>query len=634
MNDFTVLHLSDLHISLSGKKLSMLMENLLKDIKEEMIFSENILIVVTGDIVDKAQYQNKDNVLIFFEKLKEILGDRVKHIYIVPGNHDKKRGILDGQILNEQFADSPELKKTLDENTDFYSGLWKYIRMSFDEYTELVDKIYKIFYQKGDGYEVSKRLFKDTYGVQIDKVNGKNVCVLQFNTVWSCTGENDERKIRIGKFQIEQIKKSYREKCEKLPDGEKIDLTIAIAHHPVSWLEGKEEDLIQSELLSNNGVLANVYICGHTHNRDVINWQNNRHSLTTLVSGIGWPDGSTDHPYAHTYSSYVFNLDVNSIDVYVRSSNDAMTFEPDFRIYTQKRNKEDNKIIMPINICKTQAYFKLSSVVNRSSKACYITEEIIRDLNGYVQLLENIRVRMQEGVFRMKYDVLEILGLYAIDNKKYTEKQLYELEEFWFKASTDDSIVLKIRKNDPQIFQMQFSAYLQYICTQINKGIQEFRDGTEVRVHFRQWKVDGDNYIQNCIYGKGADDYEMKPIPWGELLKEAFIRKRPLIASVNEMYCRESMERNRRKENGKWVDFITVIPAFEKNIYVQRDKKTGKINLKRPLLTFGITIYQKKDEVLLYLLDYLRIDKIVGEMIRDFLYYMPVDLKAYIDSNK
>lgn len=606
------------------------MENLLKDIEQEMKFSENILVVVTGDIVNQAQYQNRDNVLEFFTKLKGILKERVKHIYIVPGNHDRRRNVLDQQILNKEFGNASESDKSMYEEPDFYPELWKYIRMSFDEHAELVKEIYEIYYGKENKDEVSKRLFKDTYGVQIDKVNGKNICVLQFNTAWSCTGSNDERNIRIGKFQIEHIKESYRKKCEKLPRGEQVDLTIAIAHHPVGWLSGKEEDLIQAELLSNNSLHANVYICGHTHNRDVINWQNNRHSLTTLVSGIGWPDGSATHPYAHTYSSYVFNLDVNSIDVYVRSSNDALTFEPDFRIYTEQRNKEENKIIMPINICKTQAYFNLSSVVERSSKACYITEKIIKNLNGYVHFLENIRVRMQEGLFRMKYDIFENLVLYASKGNKHIEQQLYELEEFWFMESKDDAIARKIVKRNPQLFQTQFSGYLQYLCTQVCKGIYEFRDGTDVRVHFRQWNKDTDCYIQNCIYGRNAEHYEMKPIEWGELLEEAYRRKRPLIASVNEGYCKKSMEQNKKKDSGQWEDFITVIPEFVKNNYIQRNKKTGKIEQKRPLLTFGITIYEKEDKTLLYLLDYLRIDKIVGEMIHDFLYYMPIDLKEYI----
>ena len=90
MNDFTILHLSDLHMEQVRKK-NVLMENLLKDIADEMEYSNDILIVVTGDIVNKANYAGKDEILFFFSKLKEILKDKVRNIYIVPGNHDKKR---------------------------------------------------------------------------------------------------------------------------------------------------------------------------------------------------------------------------------------------------------------------------------------------------------------------------------------------------------------------------------------------------------------------------------------------------------------------------------------------------------------------------------------------------------------
>ena len=83
------------------------------------------------------------------------------------------------------------------------------------------------------------------------------------------------------------------------------------------------------------------------------------------------------HPYAHTYSSYTFNLDINSIDVYIRSSDDNSSFEPDFRIYTKKRDKANSKIVMPIDSNKTQAYFNLGAVKGRSQKSYYITEKAL-----------------------------------------------------------------------------------------------------------------------------------------------------------------------------------------------------------------------------------------------------------------
>lgn len=75
MNDFTILHLSDLHINGTGKGLTPLLKNLLSDIKEELKTVDNVILVITGDIIDiidKANYEKcKENVLAFFEQLKD-----------------------------------------------------------------------------------------------------------------------------------------------------------------------------------------------------------------------------------------------------------------------------------------------------------------------------------------------------------------------------------------------------------------------------------------------------------------------------------------------------------------------------------------------------------------------------------
>ena len=39
--------------------------------------------------------------IAFFKKLKEILKEKVKDIYIVPGNHDKVRNSIDAKIIQE-----------------------------------------------------------------------------------------------------------------------------------------------------------------------------------------------------------------------------------------------------------------------------------------------------------------------------------------------------------------------------------------------------------------------------------------------------------------------------------------------------------------------------------------------------
>ena len=81
MNDFTILHLSDLHINQEGERLSLIMDNLLIDIEQEMKLVDDIIIVVTGDIVHRGNYKYRENAIVFFKKLKKILRNKIKDIY-------------------------------------------------------------------------------------------------------------------------------------------------------------------------------------------------------------------------------------------------------------------------------------------------------------------------------------------------------------------------------------------------------------------------------------------------------------------------------------------------------------------------------------------------------------------------
>lgn len=96
MNDVTILHLSDLHIQkMDGDRLPELFDKLLADINK---FKENwqyVVVVVTGDIVDRRKYDARNIVLSFFKRLKYLLGDKCSWIHIVPGNHDCRNWIED-----------------------------------------------------------------------------------------------------------------------------------------------------------------------------------------------------------------------------------------------------------------------------------------------------------------------------------------------------------------------------------------------------------------------------------------------------------------------------------------------------------------------------------------------------------
>ena len=167
MNDFTILHLSDLHVNQKGERLSTLMDNLLIDIKQEMDLVDNIIVVVTGDIVHKGNYGYKENANIFFKKLKEILKEKSR-IFILYRAITIKSGIYDCKIIQEYKFEGDSADK-------LYENYWKYIMVSFADYQNMVKKIYEIFVDKT---KVKKKVKANTYGAFVTEINDKRICFM------------------------------------------------------------------------------------------------------------------------------------------------------------------------------------------------------------------------------------------------------------------------------------------------------------------------------------------------------------------------------------------------------------------------------------------------------------------------
>ena len=117
-----------------------------------------------------------------------------------------------------------------------------------------------------------------------------------------------------------------------------------------------------------------------------------------------------------------------------------------------------------------------------------------------------------------------------------------------------------------------------------------------------------------------------------ELIKASYEKGSPLIGSVNAHYCKDSFDDNQNKSepDTKWADFITIIPQFKENHYLKMEENTQKILFKRPLLTFGVTIYQEEDREILYLMDFLRFDHFIGRQVIKFLDCFPISIVDFI----
>ena len=80
--------------------------------------------------------------------------------------------------------------------------------------------------------------------------------------------------------------------------------------------------------------------------------------------------------------------------------------------------------------------------------------------------------------------------------------------------------------------------------------------------------------------------------------------------------------------NRRWGNFITIIPAFPQNVISTNQGK-------RPLMTFGLSIMEnmkKEYNYLLHLLEFFKIELVLGKIIESFLRSFPINLELYFKS--
>ena len=585
LNDLTILHLSDLHFDNTGAQPFKLYDALLNDVEGQLKYSKNVVIIVTGDIINQANYKCKDLAVCFFKKLKSVvdsLNIDIKGVYFVPGNHDKERSRATNTLSR--------IPNTFDK--EYFKDFGVFFKNSFKKYVLLTKEIFQIFF--------SKDFDNSTYGCNQLTIDDQPYIFVRFNTAWSATGDDDRRNLNLGKFQLQEIEKEFRDivlEQQKSSSMQKKPVIIAMAHHPLNLLTGQEEDNIQNFLIGQRGIDAQIFLCGHTHTRDVINWSNNRQSLTTLSTGIGWPDeSSSDHSELHAYSIYVLHLDLNAIDVYVRSTNDGGTFVEDYRLYTREENKKHSKIVLPLSSTKVHSYFELGTVAGRSPKVNFLSNDFVIKSERFIESLGSFRqMAIQEMHFRKETSANN-------ETRKY----------------------------------LDFKSYMQVLCDGfaiIFLNDEAASEDPHIRFHFRCLSFDENGaitYPELCSsFWPAPKEKYHKPLrvfKFAELIKAAFIEKHPLIFSANPEICITST---------KWKDFITAIPICDENVYRSEEREI----LYYPIITFGVSISSDNYKSLLYCLDYYRIDRILGALLHLYAQELSFDILQFsrtplvIDSN-
>lgn len=585
MNDLSILHLSDLHITSGGRKYSKLLAKLVDDIKA--YFSElqekQVVITVTGDVIDKGNYNAVDNAKMFFKDLKEALSEKVAAIYIVPGNHDKcrteanqflipsYRGIMDNHLSYNGNASNDYV---LQFDKKFVDNLWEYQEIAYKEsgYYDLIYYVYgELYPEMGEIGDIARK----TYGVHVVENKGKRYCFILLNTAWSCIDDKDVRHIIIGDFQIKEICNKFRD----ITDGTE-ELTFVMGHHPLEYLYGNEQDRLFDKMISFSGISANAYICGHTHDRTIVNWSNNRHTIHTLVTGFGVSESDSTHVHDHYYSIYHFDLDLNSMEIIVKNSYDDSAFKIDPRIYTGQNMESEKVLTRPVKFQEERGGIMLHTGVGIPSKVLYATNHFFKYSSEFARKLIEISVELRNC---FEEDVEDFFNNYYMEwDLDSLEEQIDHLDESlynhieitkrpYFDGYECNPLVEKIMKENKYFIYDKFQGYLQKLCDSLEqKLIGEVASDKVVRVHCRYWDDSSGLYRELCTsfsHIEDKDKYILSDMEYGDLIEAVMEDGREqsgcLIYTINERLCK-----NKLKEH--WRDFITIIPQIEKNVNKKR----------------------------------------------------------------
>lgn len=610
-NDICILHLSDLHIAYqAGRKYAASLDLLINDITAQLSAVTELILVVSGDVVDKGNFDknNRDAVFAFFDKLYNSLNGKIKELIMVPGNHDKVRDKINKFIT---------LK--CQEDGDFLGEEeWVYQLKSYSGYIE----IYNGLLQK---YHPNKNIVNNTFGVHRVDIGGQNIIFVRLDTAWCSFSKDDSYKLRLGNYQSKSLVEQYQSCIHE--SNIQNPLTIGVSHFPINYLSPEEESECNKVFLSQDKLNLDVLLCGHVHNVSLAHYFNHSHSLLTLITGIGG-NGESGVPENHRYSIYFLNIANNSCDIVMRKSGQS-SYNYDYSIYTGKESIKENKLIYPIRVRESHSFIKMFAPNQIDTKSKFLDSNLLMVIPDASKALNSFAQTMSAVITYHKGKAYDDITDEWLDSVSYLSDTAYgqacsKLYEYFFVGGDLTSDEKNKWLNKDAV--LNFSGFLTDMCSTLNRCLKIiFTKNVVLRTHFRVYDENSDTYISfRCQTNEIANSSPPKAIKWTRIMQNAFHHKEIIQYSANPKL-------NDIKTS--WDDFITIIPNCLGNTVEKILNEKTREHEQRPCLTFGLSIKntQPTDIDALSILSFLRIDNVITKAIDEYLQTFNIDLRQSLN---
>lgn len=285
MSYVTVVHLSDIHIKSAQDKTLNFFEHLPDAICREIVDSELVLILVSGDLAFAGTEDEYLAIQAAFEKLERTLSEQLKtpvKWVLVPGNHDGT------------FKDAPKSRALV------IAGIVKEGADSIDEsVVETCVAPQRNYFSLAEKFcSAEDYLFQDKLlGVKDFKIAGKIVQFWEFNASWMSRVPEQQGSLvfPIARYQTQlQSNADYR---------------FAVLHHPLNWYAQDSYHALRKTLISNFcGVLSGHEHVSNGHIQKSLTHDN--HCLFMEAGALG-PHNPKD---ASTFTVQVLNVESGEIN--------------------------------------------------------------------------------------------------------------------------------------------------------------------------------------------------------------------------------------------------------------------------------------------------------------------------------
>lgn len=665
---FAILHLSDLHIvTHSGDNYSTVLNRMLDHIEGVTLNVEKIIIVFTGDLVEKGEFEKaKGTIYKFFTDLKEKLGDKIIDIVCAPGNHDKKRGRL---ILGTDVKEGDEAFWQ-----KFRTEEWPYFENQFSEYKETISHIQKEIF----GVQPQT---DSTYGVRFVEIeDGCTICFLCFNSAWTCIGGTDEGNLRIGKFQLDELMNEYQK------NKKNVDLVIGLMHHPTDWLTKTEQKYLNQYMTDEYRLNTNIMLQGHIHEKETCNWYNQNHSLTTLVTGMGWDQQREINEGGHRYSLYRINMEscIVKVNTYVTEKDGK--FKEDTAVYNganivfplyvhrflELNNLKFKQSEIPFFYPNYNSAESLEQVTDRINEFLLLTMEKVKDIQFdwiyYQSIVNTTRELSQEiNLYDIKKRGKQLLQNYdeikKLDRIINREKCIEEFGKSYYKKKNnlteatsiinriiesmqeDEDIdsyryALDFLEKDKKIYlKNKWYTFIGEFCMLLGKKLfpkDELDEKNTVRIHFRILATSDTDIVykklfaytitkENSVVKYMSEETELTDMPYeNSMIQKSFDENKTMLFSLNP-------SSNKHKSKSDWIDFLTIAPNIECNKYCIEEEGEERYY---PYISFGISVNSTAFQKTLRGITYINFDKILSRFLKKFCSVIPINFEDVMEKRE